>query len=92
MTRSIKEFVRIKPNDNGTALIQDKYTSLEKFHALEERVEKLVNQEEHFEGELSALIERFEKFINQPAIKEAVENHKSNWVANSKGGEPNHKP
>lgn len=82
MTRSIKEFVRIKPNDNGVALIQDKYTSLEKFHALEER----------FEGDFSALVERFEKFINQPAIKEAVENHKSNWVANSKGGEPNHKP
>lgn len=31
-------------------------------------------------------------FIKQPAIREAIENHKSNWVANSKGGEPNHKP
>ena len=78
MARSITEIVRIKQDEGGVGLIQDKYTSLEKFHALE--------------GDFSALVERFEKFINQPAIKEAVENHKSNWVANSKGGEPNHKP
>jgi hypothetical protein len=91
MTRSITEIVRIKQDEGGVGLVQDKYTSLEKFDALKERFEKFVNQAEHFEGELSSLIERFEKFINQPAIKEAVENHKSNWVANSKGGEPNHK-
>lgn len=31
-----------------------------------------------------------ERYINQPAIREAIENHKSNWVPDSKGGEPNH--
>ena len=30
-----------------------------------------------------------ERFISQPAVREAIENHKSNWVPNSKGGEPN---
>ena len=30
-----------------------------------------------------------ERYINQPAIREAIENHKSNWVPDSKGGEPN---
>ncbi len=38
------------------------------------------------------LEEAFEKFTRQPAVREAIENHKSNWVANSKGGEPNHMP
>lgn len=31
-----------------------------------------------------------ERFISQPAVREAMENHKSNWIADSKGGEPNH--
>lgn len=39
-----------------------------------------------------ALEEAFEKFTRQPAVREAIENHKSNWVANSKGREPNHMP
>ena len=30
-----------------------------------------------------------ERYINQPAIREAIENHKSNWIPESKGGEPN---
>lgn len=30
-----------------------------------------------------------ERYINQPAIREAIENHKSNWIPDSKGGEPN---
>ena len=32
-----------------------------------------------------------ERYINQTAIREAIENHKSNWIPNSKGGEPNHR-
>lgn len=31
-----------------------------------------------------------ERYINKPAIREAIENHKSNWIPESKGGEPNH--
>lgn len=31
-----------------------------------------------------------ERYINQPAIREAIENHKSRWIPDSKGGEPNH--
>lgn len=30
-----------------------------------------------------------ERYINQTAIREAIEDHKSNWIADSKGGEPN---
>lgn len=30
-----------------------------------------------------------ERYINQPAIREAIENNKSNWIPDSKGGEPN---
>lgn len=30
-----------------------------------------------------------ERYINQAAIREAIEDHKSNWIADSKGGEPN---
>lgn len=30
-----------------------------------------------------------ERYLNQPAIREAIENHKSNWIPQSKGGEPN---
>ena len=30
-----------------------------------------------------------ERFISQPAVRDAIENHKSNWIADSKGGEPN---
>lgn len=30
-----------------------------------------------------------ERYINQTAIREAIENHNSNWIADSKGGEPN---
>lgn len=30
-----------------------------------------------------------ERYINQTAIREAIENHKSNWIPDSKGGEPN---
>lgn len=41
---------------------------------------------------LDSLKDAFEKFTKQPAIKEAIANHKSNWMANSKGGEPNHRP
>ena len=70
MAPHIKDFVKIKP-EGGTALVQDRFATLEKFHALEETLAK---------------------FMKQPAIKEAIENHKSNWVANSKGGEPNHRP
>jgi len=32
-----------------------------------------------------------ERYINQPAIREAIENHKSKWIPDSKGGEPNHR-
>lgn len=32
---------------------------------------------------------RLDEFINQPAIRDAIENHKSNWIPDSKGGEPN---
>lgn len=32
-----------------------------------------------------------ERYINRPAIREAIENHKSNWIPDSKGGEPNHR-
>ena len=37
----------------------------------------------------SPITSRLDKFINQPAIREAIENHKSNWIPDSKGGEPN---
>ena len=30
-----------------------------------------------------------ERYINRPAIREAIENHKSNRIPDSKGGEPN---
>lgn len=30
-----------------------------------------------------------ERYINQTAVREAIENHKSNWTPDSKGGEPN---
>jgi len=30
-----------------------------------------------------------ERFISQPSVREAIENHKSNWIPDSKGGEPN---
>lgn len=39
----------------------------------------------------SPITSRLDEFINQPAIREAIENHKSNWIPDSKGGEPNHK-
>lgn len=32
-----------------------------------------------------------ERFISQPAVREAIENHKSKWIPDSKGGEPNHR-
>lgn len=38
----------------------------------------------------SPITSRLDEFINQPAIREAIENHKSNWIPDSKGGEPNH--
>ena len=37
----------------------------------------------------SPITSRLDEFINQPAIREAIENHKSNWIPGSKGGEPN---
>lgn len=37
----------------------------------------------------STITSRLDEFINQPAIREAIENHKSNWIPDSKGGEPN---
>lgn len=43
-------------------------------------------------AQFRTLEEAFEKFTKQPAVREAIANHKSNWVANSKGGEPNHMP
>lgn len=39
----------------------------------------------------SPITSRLDEFINQPAIREAIENHKSNWTPDSKGGEPNYK-
>lgn len=39
----------------------------------------------------SPITSRLDEFINQPAIREAIENHYSNWIPDSKGGEPNHK-
>lgn len=38
---------------------------------------------------LDAMKRDIERFISQPAVREAMENHKSNWIPNSKGGEPN---
>ena len=40
---------------------------------------------------LEAMKRDIERFISQPAVKEAIENHKSNWIADTKGGEPNHR-
>lgn len=30
-----------------------------------------------------------ERYLMCPGLREAIENHKSNWIPNSKGGEPN---
>lgn len=30
-----------------------------------------------------------ERYLMCPCLREAIENHKSNWIAGSKGGEPN---
>lgn len=38
---------------------------------------------------VEAMKRDIERFISQPAIREAIENHKSSWIPNSKGGEPN---
>jgi hypothetical protein len=38
---------------------------------------------------LDAMKRDIERFISQPAVREAMENHKSSWIPNSKGGEPN---
>lgn len=32
-----------------------------------------------------------ENYLLRPGLLDAIENHKSNWIPNSKGGEPNHK-
>ena len=32
-----------------------------------------------------------ERYLMCPGLHEAIENHKSNWIPNSKGGEPNHR-
>lgn len=34
----------------------------------------------------SQITSRLDEFINQPAIREAIENHKSNWIPDSKDG------
>lgn len=38
---------------------------------------------------VEAMKRDIERFISQPAVREAMENHKSNWTPDSKGGEPN---
>lgn len=30
-----------------------------------------------------------ERYLMRPGLRDALENHKSNWIPNSKGGEPN---
>lgn len=37
----------------------------------------------------SPITRRLDEFINLSAIREAIENHKSNWIPDYKGGEPN---
>ena len=32
-----------------------------------------------------------DRYLMHPGLREAIENHKSNWIPNSKGGEPNHR-
>lgn len=32
-----------------------------------------------------------ERHLMRPGLREAIEKHKSNWIPNSKGGEPNHR-
>ena len=38
---------------------------------------------------VEAMKRDIERFILQPSVREAIENHKSNWIADSNGGEPN---
>lgn len=38
---------------------------------------------------VEAMKRDIERFILQPSVRETIENHKSNWIADSKGGEPN---
>lgn len=38
---------------------------------------------------VEAMKQDIERFISRPAVREAIENHKSNWIPDSKGGEPN---
>ena len=67
--RDYTNFVTLSENGHS-ALIHERYTTLELFNSARRDIER---------------------YINQPAIREAIENHKSNWMPNSKGGEPNNR-
>ena len=36
-----------------------------------------------------AMKQDIERYLMSPGFRDALENHKSNWIPNSKGGEPN---
>lgn len=60
------------------------------FVTLSENGHDALTQERYTTLELFNSARRdIERYINQTAIREAIENHKSNWIPDSKGGEPN---
>ena len=71
-------------------MADDKYRDYTNFVELSENGHDALIQEKYTSLELFNSARRdIERYINQPAIREAIENHKSNWIPDSKGGEPN---
>lgn len=86
-----EEAVQAAWNMEGV-MADDKYRDYTNFVELSENGHDALIQEKYTPLELFNSARRdIERYINQPAIREAIENHKSNWMPDSKGGEPNHR-
>ena len=84
-----EEAVQAAWNMEGV-MADDKYRDYTNFVELSENGHDARIQEKYTSLELFNSARRdIERYINRPAIREAIENHKSNWIPDSKGGEPN---
>lgn len=75
-----QEFLNMVEN----LLSQKNFVSIYQFGIMEDRING-------YGYRLDSVSMHLRDIEQHPAIRNAIENHKSNWIPNSKGGEPNHR-
>lgn len=84
-----KETIAIKPNYIRDSMDDLRDEISEQLKALQRAINGCASKD--MIGLIHCRLNSHAGFFNQKAVIEMLENHKSNWIPNSKGGEPNHR-